>query len=179
MKKTPWIAFCVAVLLAGLTGQMPAFCQTTNAFYDLSCTSTLKVSKFHASQTTSETCALLSDGTYDLEDGSNHFTGTFTVAKSGKQIALTLDANGLATFKSNVVAAIETEIDDPTLTVTITHVTIGKVLIKGGVPALEMITVTGKGSITGTVHGHTKTVSRGFNIKQVRTGWTLESGTNP
>jgi hypothetical protein len=137
--------------------------------------------KFNQSLTTTEFCAFVSDNTYALTDvsgGTNLLTGTYTPSKSGKQIALTLDANSLVAFESNVVAAVvsavESDLGITGVTGSAQHVTLGKIAIKNGV-LTETTTIRGKASAT--VGGRHK--SKRFSVKQARTGWTLLSGTAP
>jgi hypothetical protein len=163
----------MVALIAGLFAQVTAFGASTNAFYDLTCTTIISAGKTHDTQTSAETVALLSDGTYVLTDGTNDFTGTYTASKSG--IALTSDAASTTAFETDLEDTILTEVGIPGLTVSLQTPKLGKVKLKDGAPVLETATIHGKA--TATIDG--KQRSKGFSVKQARTGWTLESGTNP
>ncbi len=138
----------------------------------------------HASSASSQTCTFTSTGsftgTFDLYDGTYHYTGTYTLVKNGKQMALTLDANGLSAVESNEVDLIEDAAADAgvsleDLTVTIQSIKLGNISMENGVPHKETNTITGKASAA--VNGKFKTKS--FTHKSVKTNWTLVSGGNP
>lgn len=170
MKKSPWIVFCLTVVVAGLLGQMSAFGQTTNAVYSLTSAYTFKVSKYKVTQTDSATAVFLSDGTCDLLVAGYVFSGTYTVSKSGKQVVLIPDTNGLAAMASNVVSLISSEI--PGVSVSVKRVKFSKIAIKKGVlQATDSIS----GKLSATVNGKLK--SKGFSLKTLWTNWTLVSGT--
>src|SRR5271170_4567092 len=146
MKKSSWIAYSMVGLIAGLFTQVTTFGQTTNAFYDLTCTTVISAGKAHDSQTSAETLALLGGGSYVLTDGTNQFTGTYTASKSG--IALTSDAASTTAFETDLEDSIENEFDDPALTISLQTPKLGKIKLKDGAPVLETATIHGKYSIT-------------------------------
>src|ERR1700733_3624058 len=173
MKKSPWIVYSMVTLIAGLFAQVTAFGQTTNALYDLTCTTTFSAGKDRDTQTSAETLAFLSNGSYVLTDGTNQFTGTYTASKSS--IPLTPDAASTTAFETDLEDSVLNEIGIPGLTVSLQTPKLGKVKLKDGAPVSETVTIRGKASAT--IDG--KHRSKGFSIKQARTDWTLESGTNP
>ena len=168
MKKSPWIVFCVAVLFAGLSWQMTAFGASTNAVYSLTSESVFKVGKLKVDQSHAATAVFLSDGTCSLNVGTNVFSGTYAVSKSGKQATLTPDVNGLAAIKSNVVALISAQVSAG-VTISVKSVKFSKIVRKKGA-LFAMDTVSGKGC-----EGKK---CRGFSLKTQWTNWTLVSGTN-
>jgi hypothetical protein len=168
MKKSPWIVFCAAVIFAGLSGQMTAFGASTNAVYSLTSESLFKVGKLKVDKSNSATAVFLSDGTCSLNVGTNVFSGTYAVAKNGKQATLTPDANGLAAIKSNVVDLIIGQVPVG-VTISVKSVKFSKIILKKGA-LFAMDTVSGKGC-----EGKK---CRGFSLKTLWTGWTLVSGTN-
>lgn len=173
MKKSSWIVYSMVALIAGLFAQVTTFGQTTNAFYDLTCTTVISAGKVHDSQTSAETVALLSGGSFVLTDGTNQFTGTYTASKSG--ITLTPDAASTTAFETDLEDTILNEIGIPGLTISLQTPKLGKVKVKDGAPVSETAAIHGKASAV--IDG--KQRSKGFSVKQSRTGWTLESGTNP
>jgi hypothetical protein len=203
MKKRSWIVFWLATFLAGLSGQTTAFgqdvvnnlsskdtkatecsppqwCQFTNAVYGIESTDTLTVGRLgHNSSESPQTFTLYDDGTWDLYDGTYHYTGTYALVKNGKQIALTINANGLAAVKSNLVDNIQNLAADKgvsldNLLVTVQSVKITNITMKNGVPYQSTSTV--KGNASATVNGKFYSVS--FTQKSVKTNWTLDPGGN-
>jgi hypothetical protein len=143
-------------------------------------TDTLTVGRLgHGSSQSSQTFTLRDDGTWDLFDGTYHYTGTYTPVNNGKQIALTLDANGLSAVESNMFDNIQRLAADDgvsldNLSVSVQSVKITNITMKKGVPYKATSTVRGKA--TAIVNG--RFYSESFTQKSVKTNWTLVSGGN-
>ena len=187
MKKSSWIVFCLTAFLAGGSWQTTAFGSDTDTVYNVASLDTFSAGGLgHYSAESSDTCtfsysgSFSGGGTFDLYDGKYHFTGTYTLTKNGKQIALVLDTSGQAAVESNSVDIIQELAADygvtlEDLSVTIQSIKLSTLSIKDGVPYKETSTIHGKASAI--VGGKQKTKS--FSHKAVKTNWELISGANP
>jgi hypothetical protein len=167
MKKSPWIVFCVAVLLAGVSGQTTAFGQTTNAAYSITADFVFKCPRLKVDKPVNflGTGTFLNGVTCILQVGTNDFTGTYVVAKNGKSAKLTLDTGGTST-KNFVAGLIASDPDIPTgVTVTVKSVRFSHVKLSG-----DSLTVASavSGTLSATIDG--KNRSTGFSLKGVWTG---------
>lgn len=172
MKKRPRIVFCLAALVVGLTGQMSAF--GLDATYSIFSVDTFSIGGVgHSSSEQSQTCTFRTNDTFDLYDGTYHYTGTYALVKKGKQIEMTLDANGQAAIASNTVEWIQNMASDngitlENLSVSIQRITLANVTMKNGVPFKETSTVHGKA--TAIVEG--KLMTKSFTHKSVKINWS-------
>jgi hypothetical protein len=169
MKKSSWVAFCLASLLVS---QVVASAASTNAVYSVSINSAFKAGNIRASQSNTGTATFFSDGTANLTILGYTVSGAYAVAKNGRSVTLT-DNTDKSVIASNLAAYIESQA--PGVTITVKSSKFSKITIgKDGVPVKATDTVTGKGSLT--FDG--KTRSRGFTLKSLVTSWKLLSGTN-
>jgi hypothetical protein len=170
MKKSPCLVLCLAALFAG---QLAAYAASTNSEYNLTSVSVFKVSKLKVAETNSATAFFFNDGTAALHVGSYVFSGTWT-NKNGKQVTLTPDASGLTAISNNVVALINAQIPEATISVKM-PVKFSKIkLNKAGAPILATDTVKGKGSET--IAGRLR--SKSFSLKTSWIDWEWVSGTS-
>jgi len=174
MKKRYSIVFWLAVIFAGLFGQMAAF--GLDASY--STNSTIQSSKFkisgfvHDSDVIYGTCWFFDDGTFDLYDGTSDYTGTYSLVNKGKKIAFKLDPDGLSAVEDMLTDWVQSLADDAGVQVddlsfsfrkvTISQATISK---KTGKP--NKVTIKIQGTATASVDGSYKT--RNFSYECVVT----------
>jgi len=169
MKRRQWIVYGLAILVAGIGGQMTAL--GLDAEYDTAEVTVLKVSGAHpaTSPTTGTITFNSSDGTFDLVTSDNDFTGTYTVAKNGKQVAFALDESGTSELEIVIISGIQDIAEGEGITlsnltlsdvkVKITNATVNK----SGNPEKTTITVTGKA----TAGADGRSVTRSFSYKSV------------
>jgi hypothetical protein len=159
---------------------MQAASESAPVVYDILSSDTLNVAGLaHRSSVSSDTCTFLDGGTFDLYDGNYHYTGTYILVKNGRQMALTLDANGQSALESNLTDLIQGLAADAGVTLdnlllSVQRVTISNAAMKNGQP--NKATITASGKVSAVVDGTFKTKS--FSYKCVKTNWTLISAAN-
>jgi len=167
MKRHQWIVCGLAVLVGGICGQRTAL--GLGAVYDFSETVTLKVAGVHpASGTSTGTFAFNDDGTFDLSDNGDDFTGNYTVVKNGKQVEFALDDASVSLLENVIIDGIESIAEGggvtlQNVTLAIKKMTIANATIKNGNPVKTTVTVSGK--VSADVDGKSET--RSFSYKSV------------
>jgi hypothetical protein len=165
MKRHQWIICGLAVLVAGIGGQMTAF--GLDAVYNTTVAVTLHVAGAPAAKdTTGGTLTANSDGSFGLVVGADDFTGNYTLSKNGKQVALTLDGNGQSVLESAIMDGITSiaangGVTLSNLTLSKVKVTISKATIKNGSPQKFTVSVSGRAS----AGANGKSVTRSFTYK--------------
>lgn len=145
-----------------------------DAVYDIYSEDTFTIGGVgHSASVDSQTCTFRTNETFDLYDGTYHYTGTYALVKNGKQIELTLDTNGQAAITSNTVEWIQNMASDngitlENLSISIQRITLANVTMKNGVPFKETSTVHGKA--TAIVEG--KLMTKSFTHKSVKINWS-------
>jgi len=110
MKTRQSIVFCLAVILAGLSVQMtalglsPSYSTTQSSKFKIAGVPLQK--RLNNTGTCSFTSSSITNGVFDLYDGTYHYTGTYQLINKGKKLAFVLGSGGISAMEAVLTSVV-------------------------------------------------------------------------